>query len=175
MDSAELLRRKKPRVRVVEVMLDDTDVTERDRLVVEIARVERQESWDGGDMASPLPALKQRLFDIEEQIRSNTAKITFQAVPRTAWQKMIDELCDEDGTITEAFARGIVQASATDPKLSVDEVDQIWDTWSAAETDALYLGAWRVNREVRDIPFTSDGIEQILNTVSKSTTAPNEE
>jgi hypothetical protein len=174
MNATELLKKKKPRVRVVEIVLDEALRVDREQLVRKIRRAEKQEAWDGGDMKSPIPKMQAQLDQLDAKLAEVTISLTFQAIPRTDWLKLV-ELCEDDGEVTEEFAQAIVQASALEPKFSKKQVAQMWGEWSSAETDEMYLAAWKVNREVRDIPFISDGIEEILNTVLKSTTADQED
>ena len=75
MDGSELLRRKSPRVRTVDILLTEAVTTDRDRLIVEIRRQEAQEEWDGGDMKSPLPRLRQELAEAEQVIIVRFGKV----------------------------------------------------------------------------------------------------
>jgi hypothetical protein len=175
MDAAELLRRKQPTTREVEILLDQSYVEQRAELAKEIRRVERAETWDGGDLKSPLPRLRSELEALDATIRAETVTIRFTALPRRRWLELVELHMADGDEPTEEFAKAIVLESAVEPKFSTDDVDQIWESWSSAETDELFIAAWRVNREVRDIPFISGGTGETPSIASNSTTAQSEE
>jgi len=179
MAASDVLKRKQPRTRSVDVVLDEGLIAERDRLIAEISRQKRLESWnDSGDMSSPVPALQTELRQILAELESATATFEFQAVSRNEWNKAVEEYKTEDGTLGEDFEIWLVSRSSTGVnKLTAKQVKAMYgsDSWSAAETQLLWDAAYSVNREARDIPFTQAGIEQILSTGSNSTTADPEE
>jgi len=84
MSSSDILKRKKPRTRSVEITLDDEQLERRDELIAEISRIKRLESWaDSGDMASPLPALQDELRELLEAIDESTVTFEFKASAAT--------------------------------------------------------------------------------------------
>lgn len=174
---AEVLGKKRPRSIITHIVVDDSLRDEYEEVLAEIGSIKRREAWDGGDMASPsLSALEARRDELAAAMAEARIPFRFEAMPRTRWLSLLDEY-DVDGSTEELpddFAKAMVLHSLVDPAADADQVDQMWEAWSLAETDQLVLAAWRVNREVRDIPFTVAGTDTTSTTGSRSTTAPSE-
>ncbi len=177
MDFKQISKRKKARIRSVEILLDDDLLQQRVDLGLRIRRAKLQESWDGGDMASPLPGLEQELLDLSVLIDKATVAFSFTSMPRKQWQAAVEKYQDKDGKLTEAFEIFIMAKSSVDPKLTQADVKRMFKDpdWSAAEVDELFEAAYNVNREVRNISFTQAGISEMLTSGLSSTTAQNEE
>lgn len=177
MDFTQITKRKKPRVRSVEILLDNDLLGQRDDLFLAIRQAERRESWDGGDMASPLQGLRQELLDLSELITKATVTFTFKSFPRKQWNDAVTKYEDADGKLGEDFEVFLIAKSSVDPKLSQTQVRKMFrdPDWSAAEIDELFDAAFNVNREVRNTLFTQAGISEMLSSGLNSTTAQNEE
>lgn len=178
MDAKHLLAAKRRRTRTVYVVLDDEPITERERLVGEAAVAEKQDAWL--NRRPEAPAIQDRIRELDVLIAESKVPVVFAAMPRTRWVELWDQYTDADDELDlEGFGPEIIAASWIDddgqPAASLDDVQELWGTWSAAETEQLYIAAFRVNREVRDIPFTSPGIERTGSSDSNSTTASQEE
>lgn len=175
MDIKEILAAKRKRTRTVYVLLDDALAAERDRLIVEASIAERQDEWMS--RRPEAPAMKERLRELDDLIAKAQVPFVFQAVPRTRWLELVDDYTDpdDDELMVEGFGPVMIAESSLDPAMTVDDVLAMWDDWSAAETEALYIAAWKVNRETRNIPFTGAGTGTTSTTGSNSTTAPLEE
>jgi len=152
MDYTEIAKRKKPRQRSVEILLDEDLLYRRDDLFAQIRRCEMSESLDGGDMASPLPGLRQQLIDLADEIAEATVTFKFESFPREQWEDAVTKYRDDDGELTSDFEVFIVAKSAVDPKLTQKQVRSMFKSkdWSAAEIDQLFDAAYKVNREVRN-------------------------
>ena len=177
MDFKQITKRKKARVSSVEILLDDDLLGRRDDLFLAIRQAQRVEAWDGGDMASPLPGLRQELVDLSELIDKATATFKFTSMPRKQWQDAVEKYQDKDGKLGEDFEVFIIAKSAVDPKLTQKDVRGMFRSpdWAAGEIDELFQAAYDVNREVRNILFMQAGISEMLNSGLNSTTAQSEE
>jgi hypothetical protein len=177
MDFAQISKRKKPRQRSVEILLDEELLYRRDDLYSEIRRTQMAESLDGGDMKSPLPGLQQQLIDLSDDIAKQTVTFKFASFPRRQWNDAVTKYEDTDGKLGEDFEVFIIAKSSVDPKLTQKQVRSMFSDkdWSAAEIDQLFDAAYNVNREVRNTLFTQAGISEMLNSGLSSTTAQNEE
>ncbi len=177
MDFKAVTKQKKARTRSVPILLDEDLLGQRDDLFLAIRQAQRVESWDGGDMASPIPGLRQELVDLSVLIDKATATFKFKSMPRKQWQEAVEKYQDKDGKLTEDFEIFIMAKSSVDPKLTQKDVRGMFrdPDWSAAEMDQLFQAAYDVNREVRNILFTQAGISEMLNSSLSSTTAQNEE
>ena len=179
MGADDVLKRKKPRVQTVTVVLDDSLTDERDKLIAEISRMKRSDSWaDSGDMGTVIPALQDDLRKVLAKIEADVIEFKFRPISRNDWNAAVEKYANDEGNLGEDFELFIVaNSSFGDNKLSMKQVEKMYSSsdWSAAETEAMFNAAYSVNREARDIPFTPAGIEAILSTGSNSTTAENEE
>jgi hypothetical protein len=174
MDIGEIFAKKQKRTRTVDGLLDDGLAAERDRLVVDAALAEKQDAWL--NRRPEAPVLKDRIRELDEKIAESKVAFTFQAMPRTRWVELTNEYKDENDEIDpEAFGPWLLSESSLDPKMTYQDCVSMWDDWSAGETEQLYIAAFRVNREVRDIPFISAAYDTTENSDSNSTTASPEE
>ena len=183
MDVTELMAAKRTRTRTVWILLDDGLITERARLVAEAAVAEKQDAWI--NRRPEAPALRNRIRELDSEIAGAKVAVVFAAMPRTRWVELVNEHTvhtdgpEDDELDVEQFGPEIIAESWIDDNgntaATLDQVRELWGTWSAAETEQLYIAAYRVNREVRDIPFTSPGTDATGSSDSNSTTASREE
>lgn len=177
MDFKELTAKKRRRTRTVWVLLDDELVAEKDRLTVEVGVAERQDQWQ--NRKPEAPAMHARLLELDVLLAEQRVPFVFGAMPRTRWNELVEQFTDPDTDEldVEAFGPYLLSESAIDPPMTLDDVAGMFegDVWSPGETEQLYIAAYRVNREVRDIPFTSAVTGQTANSETNSTTAPPEE
>lgn len=174
-DIKDILAAKQRRTRTVYILLDDGLAAERDRLVVAAAVAEKQDAWI--NRRPEAPALQERIRELDGLIADSQQAFTFQAMPRKRWMELVDEYVDpnDDELMVEGFGPVMISESSFDPVMSVEDVEQMWAEWSTAETELLYIAAWKVNRESRNVPFTAAGIGTTSTTGSNSTTASPEE
>ena len=177
MDFTEIAKRKKPRQRSVEILLDEELLYRRDDLYAEIRRCQMAESLDGGDMKSPLPGLQQQLLDLKDEIEKETRTFKFESFSKDDWDAAVEKYGDDDGVLSKGFEIYIIAKSAVDPKMTQKQVKAMFRSkdWSAAETDQMFDAAYKVNREVRNTLFTQAGISEMLTSGLSSTTASLEE
>lgn len=174
MDIGEVFARKQKRTRTVYVLLDDGLAAERDRLVVEAALAEKQDTWL--NRRPEAPVLKEQIRVLDTKIAESRVAFKFQAMPRTRWVELTGEHTGEDDELNpETFGPWLLSESSLDPVMTYEQCLAMWDDWSAGETEQLYIAAFRVNREVRDIPFISAAYDSTEISDSNSTTALPEE
>ncbi len=177
MDFKAVTKRKTARTRSVEILLDEDLLGQRDDLFLAIRQAQRVEAAFGGDMASPVPGLRQELVDLAEEIDKATVSFKFKSMPPRDWSAAVEKYQDKDGTLTEAFEVFLIAKASVDPKLTQTDVKKMYKSpdWSPAEMEQLFDAAYNVNREVRNILFTQAGISEMLNSSLSSTTAQSEE
>lgn len=180
MDIDAIIAAKKPRIRTAYVLLDDALADERDSLVSEALLAERQDSWL--NRRPEAPVLKQRISELDAEIAESKVAFTFMAMGRTEWRDLVAEHTppDADDVDPETFGPAMIAESSVDAvtfksNMTLKQATKLWGQWSAAETEALYIAAFRVNREVRDIPFTSVVTETTESSDSSLITASPEE
>lgn len=123
------------------------------------------------------PGIKEQIRDLDVEINESRQEFVFGAMPRTRWVELSERFTDPDTEEldVEQFGPYLISESSVDPVMTLDDVNEMWETWSAAETEQFYICAYRVNREVRDIPFISAGIDTTPTSGENSTTADPEE
>jgi hypothetical protein len=176
MDYKELTAKKRRRTRTVWVLLDDELVAERDQLVVQVGVAERQDAWQ--NRRPEAPAMRERILELEIAIAEQRVPFVFGAMPRTRWNELVEEFTDDDDELdVEGFGPYLLSESAIDPVMTLEDVADMFtgDVWSPGETEALYMAAYRVNREIRDVPFTNAVTAATANSEPNSTTALPEE
>lgn len=174
MDIKKILGEKRRRTRTVYILLDDSLATERDQLIIEAGIAERQDAWQ--NRKPEAPALQERIRDLDVKIAESRVPFVFGAMPRTRWVELDEEFTGDDGELdVEGFGPHLLAESSVDPVMTLEDVAEMWDTWSAAETEQLYIAAYRVNREVRGIPFIDAGTGATPSSGSNSTTSVDEE
>ena len=55
----------------------------------------------------------------------------------------------------ETMGPELLAAAYKDPEMSLSDAEAIWDEWDDAVVTQLFLTAYNVNKEVRDVPFVN--------------------
>lgn len=79
--------------------------------------------------------------------------ITFEAIGRDRFEALLDEHTPEkeEGSDEvpkedpDTFGPAIIAASAVEPSMSVEDVQQMWDSWNRTELNLLYRTALEAN------------------------------
>lgn len=184
MDFAEIRARRRPATRTVRLLLDGDLRTEYDRLVVAAGVAERMASkTNQANIHHRSAELAEQVEGLAEQLRASETPFTFQAIPRVEFNDLLAESQpprpedEEDGLSFDStkFVPMLLAACATEPELTIEEATEIFENFSDGEVTALFEAAWRVNKEVRDVPFSAAGTGQIPSSGTNSTTPPDEE
>jgi hypothetical protein len=175
--TADHLRsRKQPATKTVEVVLDPA-------LAEQVREAERRrddadrrlavrpddpniqtESWEA---AAALETLRAQAVKQDAVVT-----VRFRSIGRHAWDDLIRQHPPTDAQTAEAKAAGmgdlnfnsdtfppaVVAASLEDPKLTVDEVAEIWDSpdWNQAELGVLFGAALEVNNSRHTLDLGKD-------------------
>ena len=91
-----------------------------------------------------------------------SADIRIRALPRKQYRELLethppadsDEKADWDA---ETFPPALIAASCVDPELTLEQAQQIWDEWEAAEAGPLFLACWGLNELRGRAGFTWPG------------------
>lgn len=172
---AALLAAKKPVEKTERIFLSDEPIAalEAAANAVEVVEhraelvrteLEKQAAIAGRDPADLLALHKQRvdadlaplierLNDARQAAADASFTITFRSIGREAYDVLLREhppvATDPDDANapfhTETFAPALVQASAADPELTAEQVEQIWIDWNTAEVMQLFAAALLVN------------------------------
>jgi len=180
MNIADVIAAKRPRTTTVWMLLDDALAAERDRLLKDLSLAERQDTWINRRPIAP--GMRERLVELDQLIHDARVPFTFKAMGRSRWVELVEEFTDDKtGELDiEGFGPLMLSESSVDPEtggqwMTADDVKTLWKEWSAAETEELYIACFRLNREVRDIPFIGAVTDETANSDSNSITADPED
>ena len=106
----------------------------------------------------------------------STADIRIRALPRKQYRELLeDNPPAEDDTEAEwnpdTFPPALIAASCIDPVFTLEQAQQLWDEWEAAEAAPLFLACWSVNERRGRLGFTWPGSAQTSGSGQNSTTA----
>lgn len=155
-DIAEILTKARPREHSVTLCLAGDVAAEVDRLEAELRAVGQ---WQPGSIADedPRRELAERIQAAREKMRDAEVTFTFRALGARAWSDLVaqhpsqnkDEAWD-----AETLAPALVAASAIDPVMTREQVDELFEALNQAQRDELVGAAWSVNGEATSVPFS---------------------
>lgn len=160
----EILAAKQPQVQTAHVLLDPSLEEERTRLLKALGKAEAFDKLH--NERDTAPAIRSQIEVVEKKIADTRIAFRFQSIGRKAWGALLDEWKprednpddEEAGFNIDEFPPRLLALSAIEPKITLDQAYTIWSEWSDAEATVLLAAAMLANREVVDVPFTSDGI-----------------
>lgn len=154
MDFDDMKTRRKPRTRSLSVPLDGAVLDNLERLEDEVRRAEVD---DGRYNRPPLaPRLRADLEQARRDAEGDVATFTFAELPRPVYRDLIaahpskkaDWRWDE-----ETFAPALLAASCTDPVLTPEQAQELWDTWGTNVCLVLFGAAVLVCEGPTRVPF----------------------
>lgn len=112
-------------------------------------------------------ALRQRLLELEEQMKAATYPVRLRAMPKPKWRKFKAEhppRTKADGTYeendavigvnTETVWEPLLRACMVDPVLTDEQFDAMQDKLTDRQFQDLSWAAWLLNRGEIDVPFS---------------------
>lgn len=97
---------------------------------------------------------------VREEMRQNTVTIRLRALPKRAWQSLIDQHPAREGVDpsdynSETFPVAALSACAVEPKISPEKAGMLIDRVSAGQWSSLWTAVVGLNVYEVDIPFSS--------------------
>ncbi len=179
---SEIRSLKKPNTRSV-TLLVDTEIAKKVSELEKLIRTEERK--DKKENRTPVaPRLKKDLEILREEAANYEAEFTFQDIGRQRLDKLISEHRPTDALIEaepnaewdpDTFSPTLISECAIEPLISLEDAEAIWNEWSQAETQTLFLAALGVCLERASIPFTRTDTEEMQDFVSRLITAESEE
>jgi hypothetical protein len=187
-----LRSKKKPIEKTVEIVLD-AELAERfeeARTQVDIAQIRVNGNPTDVDLQLALEQAKAAVETLRTEIDENDAvvKITFRGIGRKAYDDLVadhpatlEQLSDakkkghDDLQFNlETFPPAIVAASSKEPKMTLEEVQAIWNSedWNQVELGELFTAAMMVNGTRRTVDL-GKGSRTTGSSVTRSSTARN--
>ncbi|MFD6343619.1 hypothetical protein ACFWF9_02690 [Streptomyces roseolus] len=117
------------------------------------APIDRRDAWIDGH--PEVLAADAQLAQANAALEDATITLTFRALPRPAWEALLkDHPPTEDGADqgheynVETFPAALISASSTDG-MTVEEAQELLDSWSDPDAKALFTAAMLVNQVQR--------------------------
>lgn len=151
---ADIMSRAKPRETQVSICVAGDLAAEADRLVAQLNAIDQPRPGmslaDLGDRAK----LAAELEDVRALMREDEVSFRFRALPRKEFSDLIaahpggpDQNWDPVTMPPDLVAR-----CAIEPKMTLDEVEQLFDVLNEDQRGQLYAAAWRANNAATAIP-----------------------
>ena len=176
----EIRRLKTKTVLTVDVLLDNELGTRITQLRKDYMRQSRADKKL--NETNKAPAILKQIEALEEEAREVTVTFSFRdlgrkrfedlwkACPPTEDQKEKGYEWDPD-----EFSPLIIAESSVEPKLTLEEAKELYDTWSTAEAEMLAMTAINANMGVNSIPLSGTGTGDPASSGLSLITAPIEE
>lgn len=111
----------------------------------------------------PGSEIAERMVELREQMQAYQRAFVFRAVtPRRKWRDLLakrpvktPDMADEAFLdVYHPWVCAVVAASALDPAMKPEQVERLADKLSDGDWQKLAQGAWRVNDDSSEIPFS---------------------
>jgi hypothetical protein len=154
----DIKKRARLREKTVTVCLAGDLQAEFERLEAQLAKATK-DAWQASSLASATPGqeIAQQLADL--QVQMTDAEVTFRlrALGRRAWSDLVVAHPSEKPDLAydpETFSVALVSACSIDPKMTVEEVDDLFETLNNGQVQELIDGAFEVNSGATQVPFS---------------------
>lgn len=174
--TADHLKKKRPATKTVEVVLDPTLAVElRDaERARDLAQVRLDARPGDHDLQSAVWAAGEAVDVLRARADEEDAVVAvrFRSIGRLAWDELIRDHPPTDEQVAEAKSAGlgdlnfnsdtfppaVVAASLDDPKMTAEEVAELWDSpdWNQAELELLFIAALEVNNSRHTLDLGKD-------------------
>ena len=137
---------------------------------------------DQRENRSPVaPGLRKQLEALEAEALESTVRFVFQDLGRKRFEDLYKSFPPTDEQKEEGmawnpdeFGPALMAASAIEPKMSLDEANEIYDNWASAEVGVLVTTALNANMGVNSIPLSGSGIDSPQSSEQNLTSLLNE-
>lgn len=155
-DIAEILAKAKPREHTVRICLAGDVAAEVDRLEAQLAAVSE---WKATSIADQHPGVEiaEQIAAARERMREAEVEFTFRALGAKAWSDLVAQhpgKTADEAWDAETLAPALVAASAVDPVMTSEQVDELFESLNNGQRDELIAAAWQVNGEATSVPFS---------------------
>lgn len=193
---SEILKLKKPNVRSCHILLDSSLAHEIQELQFQVEKLETKLKNKGhssslADRDRPnLEKLKEELEQKEEEAEEFTVEFKFQDIGRKKYDELVRDnrpTDEEKKEYKDAGGEGILQysylnfppklvaAASLEPKITLEEAEQIFEEWSEGDLEYLFTTALLACKEPTSLPKSRAGIAKTQGSEQNSTTALNGE
>ena len=190
----EIRRLKKPNTRKCVILLDSSLAHQMNDLEAQIEALSKRREGTRLSLADTtekeIEELLVKLEILEDQAEELTVEFTFQDIGRRNYDDLVHAhvpSADEkeeykeaggDGVLaysTETFPPALVNATAIEPKISIESATEIFEEWAEGDLEMIFSTALLVCKEPTSLPKSRAGIAKIRGSKRNSTTAPDKE
>ena len=170
----DILAAKKPNTRTVDIILDSDLAGEISMKRLEIEQT-KQRSKGRKSLAEGTQTLEQELDDLIDSAAEIAVTFTFTDIGRKNFDDLVHahqpteeqrkQIADLGGGIleynTETFPPALISAAASDPEITVEEAQEIFDEWGQGDAETLFSVALIVCKERTSVPLSKNGTDPI--------------
>jgi hypothetical protein len=153
----DILKQARPREKTVMVCIRGDLAGEAERLQDELSRV--SEDWEPADLTAVHPgrAIADQLKTVHAQAREAEEPFTLRYIGDRAYSDLLaahpaDN--DQEAFNSVSFPRALVAASSVQPKMTEDQVIDLFEVINEGEIKKLFDAAWDVHNSSDVIPFS---------------------
>jgi hypothetical protein len=180
---ADIKKKRKPNLRSVWIQIDpsyEQDLTKLRRSL----RIEQRK--DERENRSPLgPGIEAAIEELEEKAEESKVEFIVSSIGNQHYRRLVDEHPptdqdrekDPDAEFNyDEFAPALIHACTVQPKLTKKNAQEIYNDWDPGEVNNLFLACTMVQlSRGSTVPFSDNGIEEILASLPSLTIAQSEE
>lgn len=158
----DLLKKVKPATASVELCLRGDLLGDIDLIDDELDRLKDWEPESLSD-ADPRKALEARRRELQDQMAEESQIFRFQSVGDKTWSDLLAEHPAPEGSDgkwdPQTYPAALVAASSVEPKMSVEDVERLFDAFNMSQRNTLFSAAWSANQRGVDIPFSQGSFD----------------
>ncbi len=165
---SDILREKKPNTKTVDIVLDSDLAGEIQFKEQELAQMRMRKGRSLADGVGPLQTELDALYESAADI---AVTFTFTDVGRKPFEELLmshpptkaqkDHVAATGGGILEfnldTFPPALLALTASDPKMTLEEATEIFDTWGSGDAEILFSTALLVCKERTSVPLSRSG------------------
>lgn len=195
MKVADFLGRYKPAERTVRILLDGSLASELDRARRNVKTQETKEKRNPQGLATSVPALEEKVAELEAQAEEATVDVTLQAIPgvqfdqlklahpptEEQWEYYREQAkaspmfarppeFDPEGLAPKLIGLSIVAVDGDPVEWSEADGKELWETLHDGARADLLEAAWQVNGQRGNRPFSGTGSDATPNSGPESNT-----
>jgi hypothetical protein len=155
------LKKKKPVQKTISLILEDQPLLDYEAAVEAYQKVSYDYASlpDSPEKAKKLKDAQKKIDEKKAVLDEVTVELTLRAIGSKAYDDLLleypnpkdeEERTDQDPVYDPAtFPIALVAASLIEPKVTFDELKELWDDWNVAEVTDLFFTAMSVNTSRR--------------------------
>jgi hypothetical protein len=165
----DLIGRVKVPVRSVTIVLDASLLAEYDELREQLDATNRNQGRMG--QANEALELAQRMAELEDQMRTASAKFQFKGISKNRLNVLIKKHPPKKGSQSDwdvdAGSVDFVAACSHEPEMTEDEAGRLCDALAQGQWEMLFKTAWAATKGDGSVPFSARASELISQNASR--------